>query len=110
MSARPRKANAKVPSKLMAKRFADRFSRVDDVNCETAKFNAISACGDTIAKLVFVAEVARQGLESADFSQVPLGSRHHGAKHEIESAEMTSDNHARSEISAIDKCLKIGCA
>src|ERR1700735_345640 len=103
-----RVADAKVPAKLVAKCFADRFLRVNDVHGKTAQLNAIASRRDTIAELVVVAEVVDQGFEPSDFSQVPFRSCHHRAQHEVESTEIAGDEYTRREVGAIAQRFEIG--
>ena len=75
-----------------------------------AELDAMAARGDAVAELVVVAEIIGERFEAADFGEAPLGSRHHGAEHEIEAATATEpcDEHAGREIGAIAERFEIG--
>src|SRR6202035_2327943 len=96
-----RVADAEVRAELVPKCISYCFSRVNDVHGKTAQLNAIASRGDAIAELVVVAEVIRQGFESADFGQVLFRRCHHRAQHEVDSTEIAGDEYARREVGAI---------
>ena len=102
-------ANREIPAKLMTKRFGsvwwdNRWRR------ETGSARCDGCGGDAIAEFVVVAKIIDERFESADFSEAPLGGRHHGAEHEVEAATAPEpcDEHSGREIGAIAEGLKIG--
>src|SRR5580704_3606420 len=108
MSPRPRVADAQVPAKLMPKRIANRFMRVTDGHRKTAQLHTIAARLDSVPQLVIIAKIISQRFESADLTEVLLGSRHNRAQHEVEPAEKPRDQHARSEVGAVAQRFEVG--